>query len=566
MPFQVSAAEAIPSINGSPKPDTVIRRSANFHPSVWGNYFLRYASEPMEVDTKTEEHVEKLKKEVRTKLETANNPLQKLELIDSIQRLGLSYHFESEIDEILEQLKNPDHLQSSDGSYNNDDLHTVSLWFRLLRQGGYNIPSDIFDKFTDNQGKFNKEVVNDVRGMLSLYEAAHFRVHGEQILDEALAFTTTHLAAHATNSSSPFLAAQIKHALLQPIRTGLPRIEARHYISIYHLDRSHDEALLSFAKLDFNILQKRHQKELSSISRWWKELDFATKLPFARDRVVEGYFWILGVYFEPKYALARRILTEVIAITSVIDDIYDVYGTFEELQVFTDAIERWDRSCMNQLPEYMQYCYETLLDIYQKIEEIVSREGRSYSIYYAKEEMKKLARSYLIEAKWFDEKYTPELDEYMGVYLESCGYSLLTTTSFLGMGEVATKKAFDWVSNGPKIVKSASIICRLMDDVVDHKYVQERGDLASSVECYVKHHGVSEKEACDALLKKVVEAWKDINEECLEPRDAPMPLIMRVVNLARVMDVLYKDGDGYTHAKGSTKKLVSSLLVDPIPM
>ncbi|XP_060669959.1 probable terpene synthase 2 [Ziziphus jujuba] len=122
----------------------------------------------------------------------------------------------------------------------------------------------------------------------------------------------------------------------------------------------------------------------------------------------------------------------------------------------------------------------------------------------------------------------------MGVYLESCGYSLLTITSFLGMGEVATKKAFDWVSNGPKIVKSSSIICRLMDDLVGYK----------------------EKEACDALQEKVVEAWKDINEECLEPRDVPMPLIMRVVNLARVMDVLYKDGDGYTHAKGSTKKLV----------
>lgn len=566
MLVQASAAGAIPSINGSSKPDVAIRRSANFHPSVWGNHFLRYASEPMEVDIKTEQQVEKLKKQVRTKLDTANNPSQKLELIDSIQRLGLSYHFESEIDEILEQKKNPDHLHSGDGSYNYDDLHIVSLWFRLLRQRGYNISSDIFYKFTDTQGTFNKELVNDVRGMLNLYEAAHFRVHGEQILDEALAFTTTHLAAHATNSSSPFLAAQIKHALLQPIRTGLPRIEARHYISIYHLDPSHDEALLSFAKLDFNILQKRHQKELSDISRWWKELDFATKLPFARDRMVEGYFWSLGVYFEPKYELARKFLTEVIAITSIIDDIYDVYGTFEELQVFTDAIERWDRSCVNQLPDYMQYCYETLLDIYQEIEEIVTRKGRSYSVYYAKEEMKKLSRSYLIEAKWFHDKYTPEFDEYMGVCLESCCYSLLTTTSILGMGEVATKKAFDWVSNGPKIVKFSSIICRLMDDLVDYKHVQERGDLASSVECYMKQHGVLEKEACDALQEKVVEAWKDINEECLEPIDVPMPLLMRVVNLARVMDVLYKDGDGYTQAKGSTKKLVSSLLVDPIPM
>ena len=57
--------------------------------------------------------------------------------------------------------------------------------------------------------------------------------------------------------------------------------------------------------------------------------------------MVECYFWILGVYFEPQYLLARRMLTKVIALTSIIDDIYDVYGTLEELVLFTDAIERF---------------------------------------------------------------------------------------------------------------------------------------------------------------------------------------------------------------------------------
>ena len=76
--------------------------------------------------------------------------------------------------------------------------------------------------------------------------------------------------------------------------------------------------------------------------RWWKELDFANKLPYIRDRIVELYFWMLGVYFEPRYLLGRKILTKVIAMTSVIDDTYDSYGTFEELQLFTEAIERFD--------------------------------------------------------------------------------------------------------------------------------------------------------------------------------------------------------------------------------
>jgi (-)-germacrene D synthase len=45
------------------------------------------------------------------------------------------------------------------------------------------------------------------------------------------------------------------------------------------------------------------------------------------------------VYFKLEYLLARRILTKMIAMTSVIDDIYDVYGTFEEIELFTEAVE-----------------------------------------------------------------------------------------------------------------------------------------------------------------------------------------------------------------------------------
>ena len=126
----------------------------------------------------------------------------------------------------------------------------------------------IFEKFTNEQGKFNNALASDVQGMLSLYEASHLMVHGEPILEEALAFTTTHLQSSTTSSRlSPFLVAQVKHALNQPIRKGLPRVEARRYISMYEENPSHNEVLLNFAKLDFNVLQKMHKEELSDITR-----------------------------------------------------------------------------------------------------------------------------------------------------------------------------------------------------------------------------------------------------------------------------------------------------------
>ena len=60
-----------------------------------------------------------------------------IQLIDTIQRLGISYHFESEICEILEQIKK----SVLENGFQNDDLYTISLKFRLLRQEGYNISS-----------------------------------------------------------------------------------------------------------------------------------------------------------------------------------------------------------------------------------------------------------------------------------------------------------------------------------------------------------------------------------------------------------------------------------------
>ncbi|XVF55954.1 hypothetical protein PTKIN_Ptkin06aG0077200 [Pterospermum kingtungense] len=89
--------------------------------------------------------------------------------------------------------------------------------------------------------------------MLSFYEASQFRVHGEYILDEALAFSKAALESLVTKSS-PNLAKRVTNALLHPWRKSIPQIDARKYITFYENDESMNETLLKFAKLDFNIV------------------------------------------------------------------------------------------------------------------------------------------------------------------------------------------------------------------------------------------------------------------------------------------------------------------------
>ena len=103
--------------------------------------------------------------------------------------------------------------------------------------------------------------------MLSLYEASQLRGHGEEVLDEALVFTTTHLKSLASNNLSSPLLEQVNHSLKHPIRKSMQRREARRYLSVYEQDESHSKALLNLAKLDFNQLQLLYKKELGELTR-----------------------------------------------------------------------------------------------------------------------------------------------------------------------------------------------------------------------------------------------------------------------------------------------------------
>ncbi|XP_031383637.1 (-)-germacrene D synthase-like [Punica granatum] len=549
------------------------RRSAGFHPSVWGDYFLNYTSGSMITDVRAEQHREKLKMEVKRMLTDADDDFDKssdnkLYLIDQIQRLGIGYQFGREIAEVLEQIhswySNRDHADYA------DDLCTAARMFRLLRQQGFRISCDIFDKFKDSNGEFSESLVKDVRGLLSLYEASHFRVNGEDILEEALSFTIHHLRS-AVEIDDPKLnrnlVTEVKHALKRSLRKGLVRLDAWHYIKLYEEDASHSEVLLELAKLDFNCLQKFHQKELSEITRWWKDcLDVERNFPYIRDRVTENYFWILGVYFEPEFSLPRMMLAKVISLLSIMDDTYDVFGTPKELQLFTDAIDRWDIGAIDELPQYMQIFYKALLDTYEEFEKTLAKQGRTYRLFYAKEAMKNQAKVYFKEATWFHQNYTPTLEEYMPLAMETTAYGMLATASFLGMGDVASKDAFEWLLSDPKILRGSMIVCRLMDDIVSHKFEQKRGHVASAIECYMKHHGATEQETEEKLWKMIDDGWKDINEECLHPTPVPMPLLTRIVNFTCVIEVLYKDKDRYTNSQTDLKDYVTALLVDPIPL
>ncbi|XLR34458.1 hypothetical protein S83_062358, partial [Arachis hypogaea] len=381
-------------------------------------------------------------------------------LIDSIQRLSISHHFEREIDEILLQAHND--FTNNDFATEDRDLHFIALCFRLLRQKGYYISSDIFNKFKNKKGEFNElTIIQDAKGIWSLYEAAQLRVYGEDILEEAHKFTYNKLKS-ITNQLNPSLADQINQSLEQPLHKAVLRMRARSYMSFYEEDPLHDKVLLNFAKLNFDMLQKWYQKEIGITTKWWRNSEFGTKVPYAREGIVELYFWPFAINSELKYTTFRVVTTKVNQWMTIVDDTYDAYGTIQELKLLTLAIQRWDISYIASLPECFKTIFNAIVEVTDEIIELSARNGETNLVLQCvKQALSHYVQGYIVEAKWCYESYIPSYDEYKVNAASNLGYQMLATT-FIAFGEFATKKTLHWISNNiPLILQASSLVARL---------------------------------------------------------------------------------------------------------
>ncbi|CAI0385301.1 unnamed protein product [Linum tenue] len=269
------------------------RRSGNYGPGQWGIDTPHHLLHQTKHDNataanrtsasysgySTRPRIEELKMYVKGLLEMkrveGNDETKMLELIDALQRLGLGYHFEREIQAALEAI-----AASSSSRIWAESLHACALRFRLLRQAGIPISPDIFKGFKDDDdGGFKAEIVRDVKGLLELYEASYLAVTGEDIMEEARAFALKHLTeivntnkddANKVDEYSSLVMKQVKHSLELPLRWRMQRAETSWFIQLCQ-DRQLEpdiSPLLELATLDFNFVQRVHQNELEELTRF----------------------------------------------------------------------------------------------------------------------------------------------------------------------------------------------------------------------------------------------------------------------------------------------------------
>ncbi|KAJ7950507.1 Myrcene synthase, chloroplastic [Quillaja saponaria] len=483
---------------------------------------------------------DKLKEEVRRIVDNMVNPLHQLELIEVIQRLGLCHHFKDEINRILDDV----YKKNAGGKLRN------SLEFRLLRQHGYNVSTEVFNSFHNEN--------NNIKEMLSLYEASYLSIEGETILDEAKDFTRKYLKEFVLNiNEDDYMSLLVRHALEIPLHWRMHRLEAWWFIDIYERFPNANPFLLDLAKLDFNIIQATHQEDLKLALSWWRTTELEN-LSFVRDRLMESFFSSVGMAYEPHLGDFRRFFAIITQLITVTDDVYDVRGTLEELKIFTDAVDRWDMNVMDNLPDDLKICFCALSNFEN---EVASKIGANII-----PSMRKVWADYtkviLAEAKWNFNGYKPTLQEHLANTWFSTGIPVTLFQAYFSLANSITKESLDCLEKYPDIIRCSSVIFRLVDDLVTFS---DESETPTTVWCYMNETGASEKQAKEKIRFLIEKTWKEMNKYLITNSPLPHAYIEVVMNAARVSLCLYEHGDGFTDQETEIKEKILSLISKPIP-
>ncbi|KAM0064886.1 putative S-linalool synthase [Helianthus debilis subsp. tardiflorus] len=186
---------------------------------------------------------------------------------------------------------------------------------------------------------------------------------------------------------------------------------------------------------------------------------------------------------NPTFSQQRIDLTKIVTLIYIIDDDFDIYGTFNELTLLTEAINMWDINVVEQLPYYVKSSFKA---VYDTTNEIACRVHKNYGfnpIKFLRNSWVTLFNAFLVEAKWFATRHTPKSEEYLNNGIISSGVQVFLVHMFFLLGDGDTKEKASLIDNNHDIVSSISKILRLSDDLESEQDENQDGHDGSYVKC-----------------------------------------------------------------------------------
>ncbi|PWA46854.1 (E)-beta-ocimene synthase, chloroplastic [Artemisia annua] len=174
---------------------------------------------------------------------------------------------------------------------------------------------------------------------------------------------------------------------------------------------------------------------------------------------MECFFWSVGMVFEPQYYTCRVELTKVVALITTVDDIYDMYGSLNELKVFTNAVKRSS--------------YKFLMSA----------------------------------AIWTHNNYMSALEDYLDNTWRSASGMVILTHGYFLIYQGFKNDSVESLDKKRDLYKWSSMLFRLFNDLATTSDEKENDKSPKAISCYMHEHGVSEEVAREHIETLIDKAW-----------------------------------------------------------
>ncbi|XP_047964745.1 (E,E)-geranyllinalool synthase-like [Salvia hispanica] len=358
--------------------------------------------------------------------------LIKLSLVDHVQGLGLAPLFHQDIKLLLAQIyRSQQNTKSDSNSSFPLKLFKDAMAFRLLRMHGHDVDPESFCWFLHQPETMEYMEQNSqhfITAMYSVYRATDLAYPGEHQLDKARKFATKLLQNSKTRHRdynlliSKGLQNMIKYEVDVPWTARLDRLYHRKWIeenkssplwigkaSFYRLSCLENNKLMQLAVENFEFMQSIYMRELEDLKGWSKKRRLS-EMGFGREKTVYTYFAIASCSHFPHYSVMRLLLSKATIIVTVADDFYDMEGSLPDLEILTDAVQRWEGE---GLEGHSKTIFEAVDEFVKEMVETCQPQQRSMAIPKLQQLWRECFMSWMVERRWSVTGYTPAMDEYL---------------------------------------------------------------------------------------------------------------------------------------------------------
>ncbi|CAI0405045.1 unnamed protein product [Linum tenue] len=277
-------------------------------------------------------------------------------LVDAVEGLGIDCHFAEEIKLALA------HIYRSWQQGEEDiflDPTTCAMAFRILRLHGYPVSADAFHRFGEERfwSDTLEGYLKDERAVLELHKASKLIFPRESIMEHQQAWTRQFLAKNPwlARETSSSLGRRAQGSLNRPSGLAFNFVVRHTYIhtnihtpapwsssiSLFHISCTNfaGNDLAKLAVEDFNSLQSSHRRELQHLMLWLEEKGL-DEMRLAKVRMGYCYFSAVATFSDADHSDARVLFSKHALLVSLVDDLFDMFGTHEEILNLVHLFER----------------------------------------------------------------------------------------------------------------------------------------------------------------------------------------------------------------------------------